>query len=971
MANLSFTSSELVVGVKVQAGQSHSFAVKNGVTRVRLVGMFFDLNKCFLLPSAMHGIKEIKKQYDLHPNSNLLVVGHTDTSGKDDYNLSLSLERAEAVAAYLQDKVETWDVFFGDNKPAEKKWGIKEVQFMLSALPDGAAKKFLTEKDITGKEDTKTKEAVKAFQSSAGLKDDGIAGSKTHKALIQAYMNIDGTSLPQDANNTIKLTTHGCGENFPVDNAADGKRDADNRRVEIFFFDGPIVPAPAAKTSAKGSTDYPAWLKQVGHNIDIVLGEESGIAKLESRYALERFEIVASKMEEDVFVAWATLGYGSDIPLEAYHALYNDLKNKKLNPPEIQLVQGGVEGKDSAYDNATRMIGMREEIALAAEADDASAGELCALLMHEFGHHIDTLLRKHYSNVGGDAPGEEGGFFAYAIAGLNHVDDTGFNFATLTHDGKSVILALNYQEFHDLAKQYLSDPTQQDEAKKETLEFFGAGRGAKNVQNPGDSFGHQSIEDGLGDADKIFYQNNSGFRNRDEIYFGNWLRDYSQFLDPGWLVIFQNPYIKKGAKARQIMTDYLDLRAKSEFDKAATPSAHASGIFHVTLANCGVYRPEEHIDNPQGITDGSAIDPLFHGPVAPGEIDVDPNTGVKAYIATRGKGFVTAVDFVEKSLRAALAQGYNPEGRRLLGQALHTLEDLYAHSNFVELALIRLGHKNVHPWIGELARITVIRNGKPQIRIPMVTGNFALYDAGISGISAIGEGLEKDIECETGVFSPASVLAINLLKLLTEDGGGAIESLFTQAKKLEEKYPKFMTFMCHSTKPLMDKLRALVGATMRERVKEIGKFEREVLKNPNSTCPSHSMIAKDHDDNLLHSIAALCAKEAVRDVGTFMRDGWQGKNTPDQVVIEALKYFIHPDDIDDTLATGPAILLGMIKDFAKAKPAIIPLLDKAHSEARFLAEVHAEREKTLQEAREMYAFDEKNADRLVSLLKLA
>ena len=38
------------------------------------------------------------KKYD---NTDLLIVGHTDSSGSDDYNQALSLRRADAASAYL------------------------------------------------------------------------------------------------------------------------------------------------------------------------------------------------------------------------------------------------------------------------------------------------------------------------------------------------------------------------------------------------------------------------------------------------------------------------------------------------------------------------------------------------------------------------------------------------------------------------------------------------------------------------------------------------------------------------------------------------------------------------------------------------------------------------------------------------------------------------------------------------------
>jgi Putative peptidoglycan binding domain/OmpA family len=258
---------DLKQGIRLPIGEPIVLTVEPAaVKRVRLVGMHFDLNKCFLLPLALPGIKVIREKYAENPDANLLAVGHTDTSGQDQPNSALSLERAEAVAAYLTDKAGAWEAFFSDTKPIEKRWGNLEVQHMLSRIPDGGP--FHYDGKPNGIADAEHDKAVRDYQKAKGLKVDGIAGPNTRKALITDYMAIDGTSFPAGAT----LTTHGCGEFFPVVGTPDGTRNAENRRVEIFFFDGPIDPPPPGPLSQRDSTEYPRWLEQVEETVDVETG---------------------------------------------------------------------------------------------------------------------------------------------------------------------------------------------------------------------------------------------------------------------------------------------------------------------------------------------------------------------------------------------------------------------------------------------------------------------------------------------------------------------------------------------------------------------------------------------------------------------------------------------------------------------------------------------------------------------------
>jgi outer membrane protein OmpA-like peptidoglycan-associated protein len=239
----------------------HTLALTPSVVLARLLGLFFDTSKCFLLPCATVGLRGICKIYDEHPDAALLCVGHTDAAGSPSYNDPLSLERADAVAAYLTDDVEAWYAWYGYDKPSEKRWGHQEDALMLAALPDVG----------TCPAD---EEPLLWFQRTRGLEADGICGPMTRHALIRDYMAIDGTSLPQG----ISITTHGCGENFA---AMPGEDDQPlNRRVELFFFDGDLLPTPPGKNSPPGSEIYPEWVRRALRTYTFLPGDTLGTYEL-------------------------------------------------------------------------------------------------------------------------------------------------------------------------------------------------------------------------------------------------------------------------------------------------------------------------------------------------------------------------------------------------------------------------------------------------------------------------------------------------------------------------------------------------------------------------------------------------------------------------------------------------------------------------------------------------------------------
>lgn len=74
---------------------------------------------------------------------------------------------------------------------------------------------------------------------------------------------------------------------------------------------------------------------------------------------------------------------------------------------------------------------------------------------------------------------------------------------------------------------------------------------------------------------------------------------------------------------------------------------YATGEFEVTKERLGCYLPTEHIDNPKGYADGEdarQYDSRLRGPVDPRELEIDPRTGMKNYIANGMLNFARAED---------------------------------------------------------------------------------------------------------------------------------------------------------------------------------------------------------------------------------------------------------------------------------------------------------------------------------------
>ncbi len=65
-------------------------------------GLLFDFDSDKIRPAAAANLTELARSLNKFGDSNLLIVGHTDSQGDDAYNQALSQRRAASAAAYLQ-----------------------------------------------------------------------------------------------------------------------------------------------------------------------------------------------------------------------------------------------------------------------------------------------------------------------------------------------------------------------------------------------------------------------------------------------------------------------------------------------------------------------------------------------------------------------------------------------------------------------------------------------------------------------------------------------------------------------------------------------------------------------------------------------------------------------------------------------------------------------------------------------------
>ncbi|KDN64535.1 putative heterokaryon incompatibility protein Het-C [Colletotrichum sublineola] len=458
---------------------------------------------------------------------------------------------------------------------------------------------------------------------------------------------------------------------------------------------------------------------------------------------------------------------------------------------------------------------------------------------------------------------------------------------------------------------------------------FGAGNIASISKIEGQNWRHGDIEDALLTLAMARAMNGNKFTKMmvSRVYFGNWLRDYSQAIDVGTVK-------SVSAEAIRLLLCVLGFLT----------FGYGSKEFEVTADRLGCYRPEDHIDNPKNYADNEdarQYDRRLRGPVDENvELAIDPETGMKNYIANEQAGIMTSAAHVRNlfSRCIELARGYSRnknqadlyESMRLMGTGLHCLEDFFAHSNYCELALIEMGERDVFPHVGRDTRIRL--NGARDEVYPIVTGTFGGVDFLHSVTGEVSDKLtQNEIEELEGTLQESKNNDTSILRNLLDmipDGvfGGKhqsnrvdelqsnatssqlqnmqvsprepeeytryIQDIFRQImpaiefhdeilqgiteavekipvlpkilEQLEEQLSKFVfSLIAPFIIPVISQIRNELRTGSAEIIESSEKEQHVVFEDDRSTDPTHSMLSKDHFTNILNEVAGRCAAKTL------------------------------------------------------------------------------------------------------------
>lgn len=190
-------------------------------------GVTFAFDKSFVRPSVVDHLKALEQALAKHPDSRIMIFGHTDKVGNDQYNKELSERRAKSTFAFIVNDADTWEVLYN-----AENWGARVIQEILLDLGFDPGL-------IDGIYGPHTQAAIEEYQQARGLAVDGVAGPQTRKKMFLEYMT-SKHDIQVTSDQFMDPRHMGCGEFNPVAETAAAHEP--NRRVTIFLFHKDRLP---------------------------------------------------------------------------------------------------------------------------------------------------------------------------------------------------------------------------------------------------------------------------------------------------------------------------------------------------------------------------------------------------------------------------------------------------------------------------------------------------------------------------------------------------------------------------------------------------------------------------------------------------------------------------------------------------------------------------------------------------------
>ncbi|MCW2702686.1 MAG: hypothetical protein JWQ37_681 [Blastococcus sp.] len=277
------------IGAVVTRGAlTHVVIVINAADTALVAATFvihFHFDKAFVEPCMRDVLAQVADHAARHRDQKLLVLGHTDLTGSNAYNQSLSERRARAAVAMLTSgddpaaALAEWDELRRPRPAAtvvslRDTWARREQQWMLQDL--GLYQGNIDTESPRAEDAELTRQAVERFQSGHGLPPTGVVDDGTWTALVGAYLAAKPLSIPTvqllpnsgDGCDGGPLKWLGCGEIDPVDDTPLAERR--NRRVELLFVTADRLPSDVKKPDtfdlpAPGAVS-PRWCLDPGNS---------------------------------------------------------------------------------------------------------------------------------------------------------------------------------------------------------------------------------------------------------------------------------------------------------------------------------------------------------------------------------------------------------------------------------------------------------------------------------------------------------------------------------------------------------------------------------------------------------------------------------------------------------------------------------------------------------------------------------